>query len=224
MFIAHARKRYSLTAGLFLLVPAISLIGGCGEDERQSASPGSSQQETHQHEDHAHDDHPHEDAAHDAEGPAAEPVEPGELDADAQAALDQIMASYLTVQQRLAEDEMEGVQAQLDELHDAAHVLGRSEVPGVREKARAVAEPVHHEPEDLDDARELFKVLSAAVIDLTGLVSPSDAVAPALYRAHCPMAEADWLQTDEEIVNPYMGQDMLRCGTIEQTAQASERE
>lgn len=140
-----------------------------------------------------------------------------ELDAKAHAALDQIVTSYLTVQQRLAADEIEGVADKLMELHDAAHALMRSQTPGVREKARAVAETVHDMPESLDEARKVFKALSAATLELVKLAPPSDAAAPSLYAAHCPMAEASWLQSGQQLVNPYMGPGMLRCGTVEQT-------
>lgn len=140
-----------------------------------------------------------------------------ELDARAQAALDQIVTSYLTVQQRLAADEIEGVADKLMELHDAAHALMRSPAPGVREKARAVAETVHDMPESLDEARQVFKALSAMTLELVKVASPSDAAAPSLYAAHCPMAEAGWLQSGQQLANPYMGSGMLRCGTLGQT-------
>ena len=42
-----------------------------------------------------------------------------------------------------------------------------------------------------------------------------------VYLAHCPMAfdfkGASWLTTEPAIANPYFGDRMLRCGTIEQT-------
>lgn len=41
-----------------------------------------------------------------------------------------------------------------------------------------------------------------------------------LYRTHCPMAfdnkGADWLQLDEDILNPYFGASMLKCGEVTQ--------
>lgn len=50
---------------------------------------------------------------------------------------------------------------------------------------------------------------------------------PDLYLAHCPMAfrgkGADWLQTGQQISNPYFGQSMLRCGTIKERM-SSDRE
>ena len=39
-----------------------------------------------------------------------------------------------------------------------------------------------------------------------------------VFKAHCPMAfddkGADWLQPDENLLNPYFGAEMLKCGEI----------
>jgi membrane fusion protein, copper/silver efflux system len=38
---------------------------------------------------------------------------------------------------------------------------------------------------------------------------------------HCPMADndkgADWLSSEKEIMNPYFGESMLRCGEVTKT-------
>jgi Cu(I)/Ag(I) efflux system membrane fusion protein len=40
-----------------------------------------------------------------------------------------------------------------------------------------------------------------------------------LHKAYCPMAFDDqgaaWLQSGEEIANPYFGHQMLRCGEVQ---------
>lgn len=157
--------------------------------------------------------------------PANQPRGQAKLNARMQGALDQVVESYLAIQQRLAQDEMQGVQAQLTELHSAAHALGRAESPEVRNAAEAVAETAHDaRPENLDEAREVFTSLSAGVIALTELAAPSDEAASALYVASCPMAEASWLQSSKQVVNPYMGQRMPRCGSIKQTIKRGDAE
>ena len=35
-------------------------------------------------------------------------------------------------------------------------------------------------------------------------------------KAYCPMADADWIQTDNVLANPYFGASMLRCGTFKE--------
>lgn len=45
----------------------------------------------------------------------------------------------------------------------------------------------------------------------------------ALYVQHCPMAfnnrGADWLSTEEKILNPYFGDEMLNCGFVKENVQ-----
>ena len=68
-------------------------------------------------------------------------------------------------------------------------------------------------------ARQQFDVVSQALI---GMIKKYAVRPPAtLYRMHCPMAfdgrGADWLQTEEQVMNPYFGATMLHCGDIEDT-------
>ena len=64
---------------------------------------------------------------------------------------------------------------------------------------------------DLKAQRAAFKELSARVIELLRAHPPAD---PPLLVAHCPMVNADWLQTTPPITNPYYGSEMLTCGSI----------
>lgn len=45
-----------------------------------------------------------------------------------------------------------------------------------------------------------------------------------LYKQYCPMAfdneGAYWLSAEEEIMNPYFGDQMLHCGTVQETLAA----
>jgi hypothetical protein len=77
-------------------------------------------------------------------------------------------------------------------------------LPKVAAGARAVAGK-----KDLTAARAAFGELSATLIRLQELVPGSD-----LVVAYCPMAKASWLQPDDELGNPYMGQRMARCGSV----------
>lgn len=65
------------------------------------------------------------------------------------------------------------------------------------------------EAEDLEQAREHFKGLSAQAMELAKAEK-------GFYVMRCPMAGKDafWLQSDPEIRNPYHGSSMLRCGVV----------
>ncbi|WP_176466251.1 efflux RND transporter periplasmic adaptor subunit [Aliifodinibius salipaludis] len=73
------------------------------------------------------------------------------------------------------------------------------------------------EAQDIDDQREAFFPLSESLIESVREFG----VDGVLYYQYCPMANdndgAYWLSEEEEIRNPYQGEDMLGCGeTIEE--------
>lgn len=72
--------------------------------------------------------------------------------------------------------------------------------------------------EDIEVQREHFQVLSEAVLEMTeyfGLEIDK------VYKQFCPMAFDDegahWLSESEDIINPYFGDMMLRCGEVQET-------
>lgn len=71
---------------------------------------------------------------------------------------------------------------------------------------------------DIESQRQLFATLSN---DFIGLLKKTGLDRGQLYIAHCPMAMNDqgalWLSNTPEIRNPYFGESMLNCGTIEET-------
>ena len=73
---------------------------------------------------------------------------------------------------------------------------------------------------DIAEARKPFKPLSEHMIQLARAFKPFEKL---LYIQHCPMADdfkgADWLSTEENIMNPYYGESMLACGEITDTIQ-----
>lgn len=71
---------------------------------------------------------------------------------------------------------------------------------------------------DIEEQREHFNTLSDNIIEMTesfGLGIDT------VYRQFCPMAFNDqgafWLSESSEILNPYFGDMMLRCGEVKQT-------
>ena len=70
---------------------------------------------------------------------------------------------------------------------------------------------------DIAALRERFFQISQVMIKLTRTLGPI--AGPAVYQMHCPMAfentGASWLQDNEDLINPYFGDMMLKCGTVE---------
>ena len=65
------------------------------------------------------------------------------------------------------------------------------------------------EAKDLKAARQAFKPLSTSLIKYLAQHKASKGVYHVVY---CPMAEASWIQTGQEVKNPYLGKAMLDCG------------
>jgi len=70
----------------------------------------------------------------------------------------------------------------------------------------------------IEEQRELFSPLSDALIALIKSNGVSDGE---FYIAHCPMASnnkgANWISPSKTIKNPYFGDKMLTCGSVEET-------
>lgn len=133
-----------------------------------------------------------------------------------QANVDVVVKSYLSIQKLLADDKVDGVAVELKKIRESAKDLAEDAGDAkVKEQAKAIAKHAANEPKDVKTARASFKTLSAATIGLVKLAPPTADAAKTLYEASCPMAKANWLQETEDIANPYMGKEMLTCGTIE---------
>lgn len=72
--------------------------------------------------------------------------------------------------------------------------------------------------QDIEAQRQAFNQLSQ---QLYQLVQTNDKIDQTLYWQHCPMAVggqgANWLSEEKQVRNPYMGQRMPGCGSVEET-------
>ncbi|MCI0363959.1 MAG: DUF3347 domain-containing protein, partial [Phycisphaerales bacterium] len=102
-------------------------------------------------------------------------------------------ASFIDTTKLLADQSTGEVQALADAVNQAASALA--------------GKPI-------EEQREAFKKLGDAMIALAQRVPPSNAVAEKLFIAYCPMAPGSWLQTQEQIRNPFYATSMKRCGEI----------
>ncbi len=136
-----------------------------------------------------------------------------------------IVEKYILLEKTLAADDKEGATGATGEVLDAlagvdmglvagkAHDLWMGNARKIKVtlsemKAAAGIEPMRKAFEGLSN--ELI-----VVVEQFGI--PQGKI---LYKAHCPMAfdnkGADWLQLDEDILNPYFGASMLKCGEVKE--------
>lgn len=89
----------------------------------------------------------------------------------------------------------------------------KSELNDIIEDATEHAE--HISESDIKHQREHFKVLSKDVTDMVAITGTGMKI----YEQFCPMYDNNkggaWLSMNEEIRNPYFGDQMLKCGKVQ---------
>jgi len=147
-----------------------------------------------------------------------------ELPDAASTALGRVLDAYLAIQETLAADGMKGIPghargivADLDTA-TAVEIPGRSgfwtrhsEAGDAEAAATALAAAG-----DLEAARTHFADLSEALETLIETVGVPASYPRRVDRLHCPMFRkeqggSEWLQTGEDVHNPYFGKAMLKC-------------
>lgn len=151
--------------------------------------------------------------------PRVQPSGPPEL----QEALRKVYDAYVPVQAALAHDDPGAAQAAardtVEILDSAALELSGAAQQAWDESRGGLAASMKHvaDAPDLDAMREPFAAASRvlqATIEANGI-----AAGQPVYVVNCPMAfdfkGERWLQPTEDVANPYFGEAMLSCGTIE---------
>ncbi|MFY0628461.1 MAG: DUF3347 domain-containing protein [Reichenbachiella sp.] len=123
-----------------------------------------------------------------------------------------ILSAYLIVKEALVKTDGEAASAAAKTLLDA---LGDSQGEMI-DKIRFDAEHING-TKDADHQRDHFNTLSDNVYEIVKSTSANEAT---LYRQFCPMAldnkGAYWLSYEKEIMNPYFGDKMLKCGAVKE--------
>jgi membrane fusion protein, copper/silver efflux system len=139
--------------------------------------------------------------------------------------LDALMQGYLSLQKMLADDSPAGAKKAAGDVQKAVmsvdmslfsedtHGKWMKALPVIKESLTKIADA-----DDLQVQREGFFPLSQQMIGLSKTFGALGA--GTVYIMHCPMAfdnrGASWLQDNEDLVNPYFGDMMLKCGTVEE--------
>lgn len=110
------------------------------------------------------------------------------------------LKAYHQVHEALAADDLASAKKSAGQLAEKATA---AKCPSTPQHAAELAKT-----DSLEKAREHFKAISEECIKMMAGVDGQ-------YVFTCPMAKADWLQTDnKQASNPYMGKKMPTCGEI----------
>jgi Cu(I)/Ag(I) efflux system membrane fusion protein len=141
-----------------------------------------------------------------------------------------LYSAYLGLQGALAGDDLMKAREALEELREALQAVTPAGLQGGRSKAWEAAGVVLEaatltasEAAGIEAVRVAFGQLSESMLSIEREFG--HAGQQAHREAFCPMAfdfeGASWLQLGEEILNPYFGAEMLRCGSIKATFQGA---
>lgn len=154
------------------------------------------------------------------------PQLPLEVSAEFRSRLDPIYNAYFRIGTALANDDLVEAQAGFKTLGQvtAEYRLASNE-SGAAQACLVYIEDIQSSAsegassDDLSAARITFEKLSKPVINMHRLAG--HAYDKTFYLVHCPMAfdmkGADWMQTTDQIANPYFGAKMLKCGEVKET-------
>jgi hypothetical protein len=123
---------------------------------------------------------------------------------------DEILEQYFVIQDRLADDSLEGVAEAAAKIADLSRRAAKQESAGKDQLLALSVSASKLKGSDLNVARENFGELSK---NLTAWLQKSGTQKKA-YQLYCPMAKKGWLQRDKKIRNPYYGKSMLTCGEL----------
>ncbi len=130
--------------------------------------------------------------------------------------LEALYAAYFEVQKALAADQTPPAEAAQALASTARLLSGDNTIPESSRKLiqeiATQAEHLHHM--DLAGARKAFKPISHAVVTLATQIRSEQAQQP-FTHFYCPMVPGgggDWLQPGGDLLNPYFGSQMLKCG------------
>lgn len=164
-------------------------------------SCGSSESESHGHDHHQHESH----AEQQGQPATAAAIQDDNLNA--------VYPHYLQLSNAL-------VTENVNEAKTAANAIeaGAKAAPNGNNLARLAASITTSS--DIEVQRTAFAELSNEII---ALVKNAGMQQGELYVTHCPMAfddkGASWLSNSKTVKNPYFGDKMLSCGTVEETLQ-----
>lgn len=156
------------------------------------------------------------DRSSDGKSPPSESDADGQTPADTRSTLAPTLKHYETIREKLAADDMSGAVEAAKALHKAADKAEpespqnlRKHISGSADAAEALSRaPV----DDPDAVRKAFGEVSRSVV---ALLAAEPSLREGLNIFECSMAQGyqKWVQKTETIENPYMGSQMLACGT-----------
>lgn len=153
------------------------------------------------------------------EGEAAKAKGASEQKMDAGAG--KVLDSYLQIKDALVGDNQEQAAKAGGDLAVALEGFDTQEYEEDQQELKEIIEVAQEHAEHISESdivhqREHFGMMSVDIRDLVAITGTDRK----LYQSHCPMYNenkgATWLSESAEIKNPYFGNKMLNCGSVQE--------
>ncbi|MBF0197149.1 MAG: efflux RND transporter periplasmic adaptor subunit [Planctomycetes bacterium] len=141
--------------------------------------------------------------------------------ADLKASLEDFLGYYLSIREKLAKDDFSEITELAGDLKGELEYIDYASLKPeelklwirIQKLLTTSMEHLEHN-KNIESFREEFKKVSTAVVMMVEKVGHP---LKSLNLMFCSMANAEWLQTDDSVANPYYGASMLRCGEVKKT-------
>lgn len=125
--------------------------------------------------------------------------------------LSKLYQNYIAVKSALASDDFKKTSVAAGEFLKTASSmnsksLDEKKLNSLKSDAKTIATA-----KNIDSQRKPFYKLSEVMIAVANENKISDKT---IYVQYCPMADGSWLSNEKQIINPYYGSSMLKCGSV----------
>ena len=204
-------RKLKLSMGILAIVFATLTVASCKDAKKEQNNEEEHQSEMSTEENHSEMNHDNSDGHHDGEKK--------EMAMNGNGASQVILNDYFNLKDALVSDdnakakELGATLAKSLENLDVTKYgdAQKTELNEIIEDAVEHAEHISESP--MEHQREHFKILSKDLTDMVAITGTANT----LYEQFCPMYDggSSWLSRSEEVLNPYYGSKMLKCGKVQ---------
>ena len=130
-------------------------------------------------------------------------------------ASDPILAGYMAIKNAMVADDSISVSLAIETLHSSIEER-------IKNSKQSTDNDIYEKIESLvlEMKNQNFEQQRMSLIDLTAALfdwNKSNPSTEKIYLQYCPMYQGGnyWLSMNEQVLNPYYGSKMLRCGVVE---------
>lgn len=125
--------------------------------------------------------------------------------------LSKLYQNYISVKSALASDDVKKTSAAAGEFLKTASLINSKSLDAKKLSSLKSDAKTISSAKNIEEQRKPFYKLSDVMITVAKENKISDKT---IFVQYCPMADGSWLSNEKQIVNPYYGSSMLKCGSV----------